>query len=99
MRFLSLWNSKNGSVSPFSHLVSSFDNSLLVVMFGSTVSRVTRFGVQASRRIGSLVSAQGAKKSQLAYALAIGAAGAASIYLVHKQLNAEEVEGGFLYTW
>ena len=68
-------------------------------MFGSTVGRVTRFGVQASRRISSFVSSQGASKSQLSYALAVGAVGAASVYLVHKRLSAEEVEGGFLYAW
>lgn len=68
-------------------------------MFGSTVSKVARFGVQASRRIGSLVSSQSARKSQVGYAFAIGAVGAASVYLVHKHLNAEETEGGYLYTW
>lgn len=62
-------------------------------------SRVARLGVQASRRIGNMVSVQGANKSQLSYALAIGAAGAASVYLIHKRLSAEEIEGGFLYTW
>lgn len=60
---------------------------------------MTRLGAQASRRISSLVSAQGASKSHFSYALAVGAVGAASVYFVHKRLSAEEVEGGFLYTW
>ena len=78
---------------------NSFDYQPLIVMFGSTVSKVTRIGMRASRRIGNLLSAQKATKSQLGYAFAFGAAGVASIYLVHKRLNADGEQGGFLYSW
>ena len=64
-------------------------------MFG----RISRFGFQASRRLSSVLSSQGAHQSQFGYAIAMGAAGAASIYLVRKHLSAEEMEGGVLYTW
>lgn len=68
-------------------------------MFRSAVGKVIRLGVQSSKRMGSTLTCAARSSSNVGYALALGAFGAASIFVIRKQLNAQEEGGGYLYTW
>lgn len=68
-------------------------------MFGSVFNKVARLGIQTTRRIGSTLSSHCVPHSNAGYAIALGTFGAVSIFLIKKHLDAQEEEGGFLYTW
>lgn len=68
-------------------------------MFRSAVGKVIRLGAQASKRMSSTLTLASPSRSNVGYALALGAFGAASVFMIRKHLNAQEKEGGYLYTW
>ena len=68
-------------------------------MFANLLNRVGRIGAKTARTLGNAVNVQGASKQGMGFALTVGAFGATTVYLLNKKLSAEEVEGGFLYTW
>ena len=68
-------------------------------MFGSIARKATRLQSVATRTLTSGISTQAASKSGMRFAVALGAVGAASLFLVRRHLQAKEEEGGFLYSW
>ena len=68
-------------------------------MFANMFNKISRLGVKAARSLGNAVNAQGVSKQGMGFAVAVGAFGATTVYLLNKKLSAQEVDGGFLYTW
>ena len=68
-------------------------------MFANMFNRISRMSVKAARSLGSAVNAQGVSKQGMGFAVAVGAFGATTVYLLNKKLSAQEADGGFLYTW
>lgn len=68
-------------------------------MFGTFVNRIGRISVKTVRTVGMTVKAHGTSQNVWGYAVALGAFGTATVYMLHHKLSAKEEEGGFLYTW
>ena len=68
-------------------------------MFRSAVGKVIRLGVHSSKRMSSTLTLASTSRSNVGYAVALGAFGAVSVFMIRKHLNAQEKEGGYLYTW